>query len=232
MNTYPASRFMDFNINIPWVVDGLLPAYGINLLIADPKVGKSILSVQLARSISAGIPFLGLAVLKPLKVCYIQADEPPQEWAHQLKALSVGDPSLTLSWDTLPGDPGCLSDPSKFAQVKQLVTGYDFLILDALVSLFDYPDLGPRSMGHILKQIRLLFVGPVWLIHHKRKTMPGIPDRGLNATAGGFTLNAGVSSIHDLTTTKLTSVGRVVKSELHLQRTSAGLWRINQNALL
>lgn len=49
---------------IPWLVDGLLPAGGISVLVARPKVGKSTLARSLAVKVARGDPFLGRAVAK------------------------------------------------------------------------------------------------------------------------------------------------------------------------
>jgi len=46
---------------IPWLVDGLLPAGGISALAARPKVGKSTLARELAVCVARGEPLLGRA---------------------------------------------------------------------------------------------------------------------------------------------------------------------------
>src|SRR6267378_1469177 len=51
-----------------FVVEGLLPRASINLLVGDSGIGKSPLAYQLALSVAAGIPFLGLPVSPKSKV--------------------------------------------------------------------------------------------------------------------------------------------------------------------
>lgn len=228
MKVLPASEFAHLNLAIPWAVKDLVPAYGISLIYADPKVGKSILSIQLAHALGNGAKqFLGQDVISKRSVCYVQADEPPQEWAHQLKTVGC-----TEGWSTVTPPPGCLADPAMFNEIKQLVAPFQFVILDALISLFGYPDIrSPQQAGHLLTQLRLLHPGPIWVIHHKRKSSPGIPDQSRQSGAGSFAINAGVSAIYDLSERKIKCYGRVVKKDLTLDRDDRGRW-IVRDAIL
>jgi len=231
MKVITAKQFSELNVKVPWAVDKLVPAYGISLIFADPKVGKSIMSVQLAHSLATGTAFLDHAVMphsperKEWRVLYAQADLPAMEWAHQLKSLNRVE-----GWDTVILDPGALQQPQIVRELQAAAKAYDFLILDALLSLFAYPDINSNKvMGHALTVIRSLFAGPIWLIHHKRKTQAGIPDRSQQSIIGGVALGAGVSTLYDLSPRQLKILGRVISADLQLKRTESGLWFVSQD---
>lgn len=65
----------------PFIVKDLLPVGGYLCVYAEPKVGKSILSLQLASAISSGDPtFLGLPIQHHSPVLYIQMDNARATW--------------------------------------------------------------------------------------------------------------------------------------------------------
>ena len=137
MQVINAAEFARKVIEVAWLVDRLVPAYGISIIYADPKIGKSIMSLQLAHALANGRPFLDRSVPKRFRVCYLQADEPPQEWAHQLQDISQkAGYEIGEGWDTIPAPPGCLADPAMFEELKRLLQPYECVILEALVSFF------------------------------------------------------------------------------------------------
>lgn len=219
---YKASEFAKLELEIPWLVEGLVPAYGISMIYADPKIGKSIISAQLMHSLANGVPFLGFKVPNKVKVLYLQADEPIPEWSHQLRETLK---TVQEGWDTAALPPGALQDPSIVSELKADLTAYQFVVFDALVSLFNYPDIKSASIaGHLLQQIRNLYSGPSWVIHHKVKGQQGIPRSTNTSAAGSFALGAGVSMLYDLSPRQLIALGRVVHAKVNLKRDINGLW--------
>ena len=55
------------------LIDGLIKSNGLYVLVAKPKVGKSLLALQIANSISNGIPFLDMITSKQ-PVFYISTE--------------------------------------------------------------------------------------------------------------------------------------------------------------
>ena len=211
-----------------WAVEDLVPAHGLNLVFADPKVGKSILSVQLAHALGTGKPLLGKQVNRKWKVLYIQVDEPEAEWVKQLKMLDLNE-----GWDTIwaPKWPPPMFYPSSYNELKGLVKGYEFIICDSIFSLFGFPEItSPAQAGIIIRRLEELHQGPLWVIHHKRKSSPGIPDQSTNSAAGSFALTGAASTLYDLSRSKLQARGRVVSAELYLKRTANGLWCVDKPA--
>lgn len=73
-----------------WVVDGLLPASGISLLVAKPKVGKSTLARCLALAVARGEPFFGRATTRGT-VIYLALEEKRGEVARHFRALGADE---------------------------------------------------------------------------------------------------------------------------------------------
>lgn len=228
MKVYQASEFADRTVEIEWAVEGLVPAHGMNLLFADPKVGKSIFSVQLAHALGTSTPLLGFDVGRKWRVLYVQVDEPENEWIKQLKMLDINQ-----GWDTVwsPKWPPLMLHPPSYVELQKICKNYDFVIVDSILSLFGFPELTtPQQAGLVIQRLEKLFTGPLWVIHHKRKAAAGVPDRSTNSAAGNFAITGAVSTLYDLSTNKLQVRGRVVSAELHMKRTNNGLWRVDEDS--
>jgi len=219
-----------------WLVPQLIPGYGILMLYAHPKTGKSILSQQLAHELGCGGMLLGHKVQKTLKVLYVQSDLPEMEWAEQMKLLGVC-PScqvpFTKGWDTTWVEPGWLAQkPKAELEIKNTIAAgkYDLVMLDSLAKISRGIDLNDGAgVQRILAALEKLTPKPIWLIAHKRKGTPGVPDKANVASVGHNSLAAGVSVLLDLTAaTKVTGIldiqGRFVQKELNLVRGPAGIW--------
>lgn len=204
----------------PWLVPDLLPAY-ISMIFAWGKVGKSIISVQLAHALTTGTDFMGYPIGKPLRVLYYQADLPEGEWQEQLKGLKHNE-----GWDTIWDMPGLLNQGSRVEGLRRDAKGYDLVAFDSLLAISEPEDLDkPQVIRSCISKLRhITDDGPIWLIHHKRKGLPGIPDKMSVSAAGSFALTAGVSTLIDLSETGIEVRGRYVKAELKLKRGDHGLW--------
>ena len=64
---------VDKSIKKDIIVDGLMKSRGVYLLVSQPKVGKSMLALQLSYCLTNGIPFLGHKVI-PSPVLYITTE--------------------------------------------------------------------------------------------------------------------------------------------------------------
>ncbi len=219
-----------------WLVPGLIPGYGILMIYAHPKTGKSILSQQLAHELWCGGKLLGHPIPEKLKVLYVQSDLPEAEWAEQMKLLDVC-PSCQIpfakGWETTWVEPGWLAQKPKVeTELKNDIKagGYDLIILDSLAKISRGLDLNKApDVQRILAALEKLTPKPIWLIAHKRKGTPGVPDKANVASVGHNSLAAGVSVLLDLTAaTKVTGIldiqGRFVQKELNLIRGPQGIW--------
>ena len=81
------------------IADGFLYEHTIIMMAAEPGVGKSTISTQIAIELSAGKPVLGLyPVPRPMKVLYIQAERPALEF---LERAEVIDKLIPINTDML-----------------------------------------------------------------------------------------------------------------------------------
>ena len=237
MKIWAATDYANQEFDQPaWLVPGLIPGYGILMIYAHPKTGKSILSQQLAHELGCGGKLLGHQIDSALKVLYVQSDLPEMEWAEQMKSLDIClscNTPFTEGWDTVWIDAGWLAKkPSIETELKNAFKagGYGLLILDSLLTISGYADLNDLSVvGRVRRALEALTPGPKWLIHHKRKGTPGVPDKSNVSSVGHNSLAAGVSALLDLSATtkdrgSLIVQGRFVREDLDLIRGPHGIW--------
>jgi hypothetical protein len=88
-----------------WLVDQLLPAGGLSILCAKPKVGKSTLARQLAVAVSRGDRFLGRATHSG-GVIYLAFEEKKSEVLEHFKQMGITneDTSIQVHFGTAPAD--------------------------------------------------------------------------------------------------------------------------------
>jgi hypothetical protein len=87
--------------HVAWAVDGLLPAGGLSLLAARPKVGKSTLARNLALAVARGEPFLGRATT-PGTVLYLAFEEKRAEIVAHFRRLCARDEPILLFVGSAP----------------------------------------------------------------------------------------------------------------------------------
>lgn len=81
---FPPARF---------VVDGLIPE-GLTILAGKPKLGKSVLVLQVAIAVARGEKVLGSRRTDPGSVLYLGLEDPPRRLATRLNELTRNDDSL------------------------------------------------------------------------------------------------------------------------------------------
>lgn len=79
---------IDTSIKKELIVDELMRSKGVYLLVSQPKVGKSMFALQLAYSLTNGIPFLGFEV-KSSPVLYITTESDRFQLAQRLKYMNL-----------------------------------------------------------------------------------------------------------------------------------------------
>ena len=75
---------------IDWLVDDLIPVRTRGLMVADPKVGKSPLALDLALALASGSSWLGHVVPRRRRVAVISREDSPAETARRLQLFSAG----------------------------------------------------------------------------------------------------------------------------------------------
>ena len=102
-----ADALMDSDIPEPeWLWDGLLPVNGCSLIVSKPKVGKSVMCINLAVHVSQGWTFLGRST-KRGNVLYVALEENQRDVKHYLSVLkgyNEGLPNIHWFFGTAPKD--------------------------------------------------------------------------------------------------------------------------------
>jgi hypothetical protein len=161
---------------IEWVVENLIPKYGLVILAGKAGVGKSFMSLHLAHSVSSGEKFLGiLPVLSSGKVLIIDGENYPGIYRQRVEALKLNPLDgidVVILQNFYLDQARCL----KWLEEKLKENRYSIVIFDAWTNLIQRTDENKSSdVGRVLSRLRKLsyendccFV----LIHHLRKNLP------------------------------------------------------------
>jgi len=181
----------------PMLVQGLIPKGGLVMVSAEPYVGKTFMSLELARSVATGTPFLGKFPTNMGNVLFVEEDAPAWDLSAQLIKLTGHQNDLDRQ--QLLGDVDPLTDLEKhlYFLVGQGVTldttndalalahameevgdpssgmeGTDLLILDTMRSMHSAEENDATQMAHLLEKLRLIQRSTgacIVLLHHFNK---------------------------------------------------------------
>ena len=84
------------NIQVEWLIDGIVPKKAITLKFGRGGIGKTTLAMQLGNAVSCGKPFLGRAT-KQVPVIYVDFENPLAILSERLKTIGGDD---ILFWTT------------------------------------------------------------------------------------------------------------------------------------
>ncbi|MGA2466098.1 MAG: AAA family ATPase [Thermodesulfobacteriota bacterium] len=117
-----------------WIWEGVLPAGGLSLVAAKPKVGKITLTLQLAVAVSRGAIFLGRKT-RQATVVYLALEEHRDEVQKNLSKLGVTDEPLYIHFGPAPA--------KAMEEVEALIKekGAKFLVIDILQKFCRVRDL-------------------------------------------------------------------------------------------
>ncbi len=156
--------------DMEWIHDDYLPAGGLVLLVAKPKIGKSTLAYQIAKHVAHGQTFLGRETRQG-GVLIIAPEEHPRHIRIRLQDLGCDHtPNLFILCG--PVDP----TPTFFQALKAFIAanGITLVIIDTLATFWNISDENdPVAMGKAVKPLLKLARESgacVLLIHHARKS--------------------------------------------------------------
>lgn len=84
---------------VDWAVHRLIQRGGNGLILADPKVGKSLMMVDLALHLISGTPWLGQDVTRRMRVALVSREDHHGETARRIKTVIAGSELATLDLD-------------------------------------------------------------------------------------------------------------------------------------
>jgi hypothetical protein len=212
-----------------WLVEGLLQAGWLLVINARPKVGKSIIAVNLATALAEGTPFLNLPT-SPCAVVYVDLER-PLETLNRFKALDASNnPNIFVPSERIGADM-LETLRELIRQVKERTNRPVVLFADTLGD-FIKPALRQRkasindydAITEILQELRnlALELGCAFVfVHHARKALSEEPTEvdvlGSTAIAGKFDVIAHLQPDRtDGSVLALTAEGNAIaKTTLH-----------------
>lgn len=232
MNYWSVPEFLSQTPLSPeWLVQELIPDFGWTLLVGPAKLGKSILSAQLAESLSLGKPFLGMPTAKVGKIVYVQADEPEREWWEQLKHLGMHDAPFHTVTDLPPYPLDHLETRHKLLEYLKPAS---FVIWDSLYKLCLIDQNTQTGVMSALSRVKQTTPCPFLILGHPRKPskdLPGTEDP-VWGMAGSAALAQDASAILGLDREGLSKKGRLLRDEkIPLVRDGRGRWVLGPTSI-
>lgn len=166
LESWESIRALD--ITIEWIVDRLIPKDSITLLFGKGGIGKTWLSMDMARSIASGTPFLGLGTVKT-PVIFVDFENPLA--VLNTRTQKLGEAEGVFFWrannDKIKAPK---LDKSDYELYKQLPQGA-ILIFDTLRASQDRDENKSDEMGLIMGRLKeLRDMGfTIILLHHTAK---------------------------------------------------------------
>ena len=182
---------------IPWLVEGRLPAGGLSAIVAKPKVGKSTLARALALAVSRGEPWLGWET-SPGPVFYLAFEEKRSEVRRHFKTMgATGEEPLQLIIGPCPVDAVAKLESAAERERPALI------IVDTLQALVRAKDLNDyavvsRALEPLVRIARHAGAH-VLFVHHARK---GRMAQDGDSVLGSTAIMGGVDTVILLRRTK------------------------------
>ncbi len=173
-------------VQIEWLIEGLLPTGTVLILSGHPGSYKSFISLHVALSVAAGAKVFGHLVTRKAPVLYVDEDcgDPRlmRDRTPPLTSTGVKDVSFLFRSHFRLDDPASVDRLTE--TVKQLGAG--LVILDALTGLHGQDENSSGQMRRVIESARRLTKSgaSVLIIHHRRKDNFLGTNRGAQSLRG------------------------------------------------
>lgn len=153
----------------PWLVDGLVPRYGVSLVVGAARAGKTMLLCALSATVQAGGPFLGRAA-KQTNVMWIAEDRGRLGFVENMEraCTSAGVDAGDLQVLDPPG--WTLDDPDAVERLAQELDRREvgLLVIDCLRRVTRADENNSAAMGEVVRQLNRLAGDKraVLVVHH------------------------------------------------------------------
>jgi len=164
----PTSRELSkFDINIEWVVDGVIPKHANTMIYSEGGVGKSLLMLQIATAVANGDEIFGLEVEK-MPVTYIDFENPLSIVVDRVR--KIGGSSNLKVWhlDNIP--PPYRLDTDKWEIYRAFEPG--LFIVDSLRSSHRLDENSSQDVSLLMERLKFIRGGDstIVLIHNEGKS--------------------------------------------------------------
>ena len=177
---------------IPWAVHGWLAEGEAAILAGEWGSGKSLVALDLAVSLAAGIPWMGYAhIARPFRVLVVDEENGPRLARHRMRQIIAGRNLAPETAANLPIAYLCrnginLDDPKGMASLKAEIERHkpEFLVMDSLVRFFrgrsenDNTDMSAFFGERIRPLMRDHNLGVIMLDHMGKPSKDGNQDPG------------------------------------------------------
>jgi hypothetical protein len=181
LKVYTYEEFINTDVKLEWVIEGLIHRKGLAIVSGPPDVGKSQLSIRFAEKLATGQQFLKWPVTRPMRTLFVSMEMPHEELHYLLEGMQFKENEL-LSENMLILPLGYsirLGNKAAQAELAAVVEEFkpDGIIFDSFgVALSD--DINSEkiileALDYVHKVLRGGFGAFVWFIHHNRKAQIG-----------------------------------------------------------
>lgn len=182
---YRFTDFMRTNVELKWVLPGLIPVAGASMIFGPPGYGKSTWAIRMGIAIATGSPdFLGWTIEKQQKVLFLSLEMPHDELKSFLSDMQLDEETLDKLQENFfvwpVGHPYPLDTPDQQIEVLKYIDqfGIELLIIDSLgVAMYGAvtsDDDVKRLNSFLNEDVRGARGCGYFLIHHPRK--PGTSE--------------------------------------------------------
>jgi hypothetical protein len=217
----PVSDFMKHVPDtVDWRVEGVIEKGTSGFMIASPKSGKSMLTIDLAVALALGQPWMECKVSEPTRVAIVSREDAPGLTARRLKRAILGrgamgnpllDKNLMVNTREQSKDLMLDNDEQLAGLIQALqAKNIEFCILDVLNVLHDADENDNSEMRRVLtrvSQIRKDVGCQMCIVHHSikewddNKTLSQLA-RGSSAIAGFAEFIVGIRLVDEETRTR------------------------------
>ncbi len=142
-----------------WLVEPLIEAGRVTDVYSPPKVGKSLLALEIAASRAAGRPVLGTPATDPFPVLYVDMENPVEEVVARLAAIGHGPDDLDrLAYCSFP-QLSPLDTPRGGADLLALATSHraELVVIDTVTQVIS----GDENSSDTFRAMYRHAIGPL-----------------------------------------------------------------------
>lgn len=175
-----------------WLIDKLIPAQSITVISGDPESYKTWLTIEIAKSVAAGEPFLSKFNSTQMPVLFIDEENTPRLLKNRYQLLSVPD-GLPISYLSASNFKISNSECMKFVYDLIKNKGVGLIVIDSLIRIHNGDENSARDMSRVydeLKKLRAMGLSVI-VTHHHRKQGFG-PKNVSQSMRGSSDILAGV----------------------------------------
>ncbi len=182
LRVFTYEEFMNTEIKVEWLVEGLLHAKGCLSLSGPPGVGKSQLTIRMAEKLAKGETMFKWQVQRPTRTLMVSMEMPHEELKHFMDVMRLKDPDGMMrdNFMIMPiGSSLKLGSKHSQFELNKVIEKFqpEVIMFDSLgVALGDEissDSLILNTFDYVAQTLRIEFGAACWFIHHHRKAQIG-----------------------------------------------------------